>query len=81
MTEIFKFLKGLSVFCVAQEVHLEPEDKSHNETHFAQYKECSKSVRAIERMNRLVLCKVVNLPSLEKHSSKYYLEGIQAQRR
>lgn len=60
MTEIFKFLKGLSVFCVAQEVHLEPEDKSHNETHFAQYKECSKSVRAMERMNRLLLCKVVN---------------------
>lgn len=57
---MINFLKGLSVFCVAQEVHLEPEDKSHNETHFAQYKGCSKSVRAMERMNRLLLCKVVN---------------------
>lgn len=69
------------MFCVAQEVHLEPENKSHNETHFAQYKECSKSVRAMERMNRLLLCKVANPPSLEKHFSKDDLEGIQAQRR
>lgn len=34
----------------------------------------------MERMNGLLLCKVVNLPTLEKHHSKDYPEGTQAWR-
>lgn len=83
MTKVTSFLKGLRVFSVAPKGS--PGTKGQkprgNRKHiFVQYQEHFKSARAMERMNGLLLCKVVDSPTLEKHRGREYPEGIQAHR-
>lgn len=82
-TGVIRFLKGLRVFYVAPKGTPGTKgQKPHgNRKHiFVQYQEHSKSARAMERMNGLLLCKVVDSPTLGKHHGKENPEGIQAQR-
>lgn len=83
MTEVISFLKGLRVFSVAPEGTpgtKGQKPQGNRKQIFVQYQEHSKSARAMERMNGLLLCKVADSPTLEKHHGKEYPEGIQAQR-
>lgn len=83
MTKVISFLKGLRVFSVAPKGT--PGTKGRkprgNRKHiFVSYQEQFKSGRAKERVNGILLCTVVDSPTLEKHHGKEYPEGIQAQR-
>lgn len=83
MTKVISFLKGLRVFSVAPKgiPGIKGQKPRGNRKHiFVPYEEQFKSGRVMERVNGILLCTVLDSPTLEKHHGKEYPEGIQAQR-